>query len=220
MANNSLGSSEQNVSGAYPDDLNLVLAMPFIHWETNAARLKQAEAIKQTTMLNRDRQDADMVGLSGLRRETFHDAYSDVDSVELATSIGADWEDGLAFIAESALSPSPSGDESGYNSGGHARTNRQKRRAKSEFLKIEALETGMDEKLIAAYLYNEHPLHIRRTLDQYYYYTLKDTDTRDADQVVSKEIKKRWGDDEKLVMMIDQLWLWVLDGGKMKLCRE
>jgi ankyrin repeat protein len=71
---------------------------------------------------------------------------------------------------------------------------------------------------------NDYGLHIRRTLDQFFYRNV-DTRLRDDDQVVlryqRKEIKdararkgldKRYGDpDENLdVLMVDQLWVWVL----------
>ncbi|OJJ70526.1 hypothetical protein ASPBRDRAFT_208262 [Aspergillus brasiliensis CBS 101740] len=51
-----------------------------------------------------------------------------------------------------------------------------------------------DQKLVEAYITDDHPLHIRRTLDQYYYHTLDDTAMRDQ----------------------DQLWLWVLKGEQGK----
>jgi hypothetical protein len=61
-------------------------------------------------------------------------------------------------------------------------------------------------------------LHPRRTLDQYYYPSLQETSARDADQTLSKwtgsnipqDGKDRAGDDSLLVM-VDQLWCWVLD---------
>ncbi|KAI9868593.1 MAG: Ankyrin repeat and death domain-containing protein 1A [Trichoglossum hirsutum] len=65
------------------------------------------------------------------------------------------------------------------------------------------------EELIRAYLGVKHPLHIRRTLDQYHYYTLQDTDNRDNDQVPSRYFRKNKLDDME-VLMVDQLWLWVL----------
>jgi len=77
-------------------------------------------------------------------------------------------------------------------------------------------ELGKYKKLIQAYLNEEeeddHPLHIRRTLDQYYYTTLQNTTALDKDQVVSRHFERHWAKDEKVVMMVDQLWLWVLGG--------
>jgi hypothetical protein len=81
-------------------------------------------------------------------------------------------------------------------------------------------EFSNDEKLILAYLSKNDDLpklHVRRTLDQYYYHMLKDTKARDNDQVVY-----RWAKLAKLVqripdpkvLMVDQLWLWIVDGSK------
>jgi len=48
----------------------------------------------------------------------------------------------------------------------------------------EAMSTFRDKQLIEKYLYNNPPLHPRRTLDQSHYWTLKTTKARDKDQVV------------------------------------
>lgn len=68
-------------------------------------------------------------------------------------------------------------------------------------------------ELLDAYLDNQHPLHIRRTLDQYYHHTLKDTNSRDTDQVVSRYQRQNSADNTPVTTMVDQLWLWVLVGG-------
>jgi hypothetical protein len=64
--------------------------------------------------------------------------------------------------------------------------------------------------LIGAYVDDRHPLHIRRTLDQSYYYMLDNTRSRDKDQVVSRYGKLL--NRKPVVMMVDQLWLWILEG--------
>lgn len=75
-----------------------------------------------------------------------------------------------------------------------------------------------DEKLLRKHLLGERPLHIRRTLDQSYYWTLKDTRMRDEDQVVYRATKSAAKDqknpDITQVVMVDRLWLWILDGSK------
>lgn len=78
-----------------------------------------------------------------------------------------------------------------------------------------------DEKLIHTYLHEKPYMHIRRTLDQYYYHTMKDTTERDEDQVVYRYAKKMWPEENESVhniLMVDQLWLWILDGGKFIKC--
>lgn len=52
-------------------------------------------------------------------------------------------------------------------------------------------------------------LHLRRTLDQSYFLNLKDTSERDLDQVVYRAT--RGHGNHTRVVMVDQLWLWVLD---------
>src|SRR5450432_3225776 len=64
----------------------------------------------------------------------------------------------------------------------------------------------VDERLIRAYLRSNSdkktaPLHVRRTLDQFFYSALDDTDFRDQDQVVYRFTEKS----EPVILMIDQL---------------
>ncbi|KAJ6016323.1 ankyrin [Penicillium herquei] len=62
-----------------------------------------------------------------------------------------------------------------------------------------------------------HGRHGSLTLDQYYYVSLQDTNGRDRDQVlgrfVTKERKALQRDDEAStkILIVQQLWLWVLD---------
>ncbi|KAF2822899.1 hypothetical protein CC86DRAFT_469513 [Ophiobolus disseminans] len=62
------------------------------------------------------------------------------------------------------------------------------------------------------------PSQPRRTLDQFYYPALNNTDARDADQTISKWSGKGVGSDGKSattdssrLIMVDQLWCWVID---------
>ncbi|PTB54059.1 hypothetical protein M431DRAFT_145036 [Trichoderma harzianum CBS 226.95] len=89
-----------------------------------------------------------------------------------------------------------------------------------------------DEMLLRTYLLSEsnhdlnfrHVLHIRRTLDEYLYHNLTDTIIRDADQTVhryQKKLNKKTQpevEDPLTVIMVDQLWLWILvdQSGKAK----
>ncbi|KAI0880869.1 uncharacterized protein GGS22DRAFT_197215 [Annulohypoxylon maeteangense] len=86
----------------------------------------------------------------------------------------------------------------------------------------------MDETplLVQAYYdQKEVSLHCRRTLDQFTYTMLPDTEERDSDQVISKwwkqkeQLRKgppRFSKEElknkSPVLMVDQLWLWILEG--------
>ncbi|KAK0730919.1 hypothetical protein B0H67DRAFT_475130 [Lasiosphaeris hirsuta] len=86
-----------------------------------------------------------------------------------------------------------------------------------------AKNTNIDTSLIEAYLTSDKPVHCRRTLDQYSYYMLETTESRDLDQVVYKEPRGEKARDERIppgarhrpVIMIDQLWLWILPDGTL-----
>jgi hypothetical protein len=68
---------------------------------------------------------------------------------------------------------------------------------------------GRDERLFRTHLSKGH-LHIRRTLDQSYYWILADTTKRDNSQVVGRATRVA----EEKLLMVDQLWMWILDGSK------
>jgi len=70
-----------------------------------------------------------------------------------------------------------------------------------------------DERLLRENINTNPPLHVRRTLDQYYFPTLEDTSERDQDQVVYRGTKagKSFHTRNTRVVMVDQLWLWILD---------
>ncbi|OJK04407.1 hypothetical protein ASPACDRAFT_20712 [Aspergillus aculeatus ATCC 16872] len=74
-----------------------------------------------------------------------------------------------------------------------------------------------DELLISAHLASSTTsLHIRRTLDQFFYPNI-DTLTRDQDQVVYRYQTKGQGRErflsEPKIFMVDQLWMWILGTG-------
>lgn len=79
------------------------------------------------------------------------------------------------------------------------------------------MDMELDERLVKRGLLapnakaddTEPLLHIRRTLDQSYFMNLKDTSQRDKDQVVYRATK--WQGNLARVVMVDQLWLWILD---------
>lgn len=72
-----------------------------------------------------------------------------------------------------------------------------------------------DSALIKGYISSSTgPLHCRRTLDQYSYYMLETTERRDKDQVVYRWAKKLGKPKKEVpILMVDQLWLWVLPDG-------
>ncbi|KAM7183911.1 hypothetical protein V8F20_012434 [Naviculisporaceae sp. PSN 640] len=70
-----------------------------------------------------------------------------------------------------------------------------------------------DERLLRDNVNRNPPLHIRRTIDQYYFPTLEDTSLRDKDQVVYRGTRagRSFHAKNTRVVMVDQLWLWILD---------
>ncbi|CAH0028268.1 unnamed protein product [Clonostachys rhizophaga] len=78
-------------------------------------------------------------------------------------------------------------------------------------------EWTKEQKLLHQYVYDKsnHPLHLmhtRRTLDQFYYHSLKSTKKRDGDQAVSRYQTTYFPNKPKIIAVADQLWLWVLVG--------
>ena len=66
-------------------------------------------------------------------------------------------------------------------------------KSKPDIPSIQANENwSKNEKLLCAYLYNSPPVHPRRTLDQFYYHMLEDTQERDQDQVISRYYSNQW----------------------------
>lgn len=105
----------------------------------------------------------------------------------------------------------------------------------------EAMDNYQEQELLKTYLHHDPPFHPRRTLDQSYYWTLKTTKHRDRDQVVyrgtapkkkfmhsglhpkvdGKPCRQCCSDIRKVprVIMVDQLWLWILDGSECNPCQ-
>lgn len=95
-------------------------------------------------------------------------------------------------------------------------------------------KSSLEAQLIWGYLGCEPPIHFRRTLDQFGYPNLRSTVARDDDQMLWKRTRKATRIDDQLrdylnatvddaeglqqtefmdgnVLMVDQLWLWIVD---------
>lgn len=81
---------------------------------------------------------------------------------------------------------------------------------------FEIIDEAADERLIHEHLYSPSPLHMRRTLDQYYYWTVANTTAQDQNQVVGHGTRSS-NDPEATgrVVMVDQLWMWILDESEL-----
>lgn len=75
------------------------------------------------------------------------------------------------------------------------------------------MDYDSDERLLRDHVKAEPPLHIRRTLDQYYFSSIDDTSQRDREQIVNRGTEAEWRlyGRNKSVVMVDQLWMWILD---------
>ncbi|KAJ8132800.1 hypothetical protein O1611_g824 [Lasiodiplodia mahajangana] len=74
-------------------------------------------------------------------------------------------------------------------------------------------ELNETETLYRTYLGEKHPLHIRRTLDRYYYPNSSNIDDRDGDQTSLRYFETHGfncEEFERVLTMVDQLWMWVL----------
>ena len=76
---------------------------------------------------------------------------------------------------------------------------------------------AFDTRMLRRFIHNDPPLHIRRTLDQFYFHTLEDTRVRDSDQVVHRGTRALRDGTPKIIM-VDQLWLWILDDSRSTCC--
>ncbi|KAF4123894.1 CorA-like Mg2+ transporter protein [Geosmithia morbida] len=77
------------------------------------------------------------------------------------------------------------------------------------------IDEAADGRLIEDHLYSTPPLHMRRTLEQFYYWTAEDTKHRDREQITCRATKHHGDDPDpeatSRLVMVDQLWLWILD---------
>ena len=98
----------------------------------------------------------------------------------------------------------------------------------------EAMDSYTDQKLMEMNLTSRSPLHLRRTLHQSFHWTLRNTRTRARDQIVYRETSPwpheihhectiypcvRCTENIKMIprlVMVDQLWMWILDEGKTR----
>ena len=170
--------------------------MPYLHWETDRGRVRAAETIKEVCKEK----------MSTMSEVVDHQ----LANMHSHTNTGLTEHD--------PKKPGPP-----------APVSRRKALGQlfwSAATLLEAMEFHVEEQMIKKYLHASAPLHPRRTLDQSYYGALKSTGTRDRDQVVYRGTRPDLHDcvdfascpqcNEDIrkvprIVMVDQLWLWVLD---------
>ncbi|KAM0813428.1 hypothetical protein AB5N19_13422 [Seiridium cardinale] len=159
---------------------NVALFLPYLHWETSSRRAKMVKVINHVMGVE---------SRSSQNRHTFYQTVRDLSKSK----------NRKAFEETQQKETKP------------ILTRRQLLgRYLMTLARIaEEMDYEADEVLLRENVDRKPPLHIRRTLDQYYFLTLDNTSERDRDQVVyrgtiSRSLSTR-------VVMVDQLWLWILD---------
>uniref|UniRef100_A0A093V039 Ankyrin repeat domain-containing protein 50 n=1 Tax=Talaromyces marneffei PM1 TaxID=1077442 RepID=A0A093V039_TALMA len=237
----------QRIKRSETDD-NLMVVLPYIHWETCSSREEMTGVIVdamtrhlgdvQPPSILKELEEA-LREIDRIRNPKVDDDLDDDETTEYASSYWSSYYTASSSVSSDRRtrrtrrsgSPTPDIDvdwmarvssemfENTAVRARHAPTEKRsetlERRKKriQRIAKVAEESCTSDEKLILAYMFDEIPLHFRRTLDQYYYYNLLTTEARDTDQVVSRYFKKIWPEDdnENLLLMVDQLWLWILD---------
>jgi len=174
--------------------------MPYLHWETDRGRMRSSECAK-TASANKLFSVSEIADRAQHRAPQAHDPevaedprrHRPVERPSPGRALG------LLLFRAAAL--------------------------------LEDMEFHTEEQLTFRYLHEKPPLHPRRTLDQSYYGALKSTGTRDRDQVVYRATTPAQHDcidsstcldckqDIRKVprlIMVDQLWLWILDDSQSK----
>ncbi|KAI1370949.1 hypothetical protein F4677DRAFT_325871 [Hypoxylon crocopeplum] len=209
-----------------PRPSNMVLFMPYLHWETDKGRSRTAEKIRQINKENASMADV-------IRR--FQDR-------QLLLSPMAPPE-GLYGYPPSSPVANPVNKSGNSEMDVLANIDLKTKRGRRKLIGLilltaaeifEAMDFVTEDSLITEYLHADPPLHPRRTLDQFYYGSLKSTKTRDRDQVIYRatspsphkgclvnvegrkcSICQEESRKVPRLIMVDQLWLWVLDDNTM-----
>jgi hypothetical protein len=199
--------------------------MPYLHWETDRRRARSAEVVRRYSK-NRWTPFAEVVDQ---QNTPVH-----ISTVNRTTSDG--FPEHITNIIEAA--------QGGYGPKKITLRSYQKQSLLGKVFLLaaalyEELDAYTDEKMVKHYLASTPPLHPRRTLDQSYYWTLRDTRSRDRDQVVYRGTapspkllhhgcRKKADKDPPCaqcqenagkvprVIMVDQLWMWILDESMYK----
>ncbi|KAK2055771.1 hypothetical protein LY76DRAFT_661308 [Colletotrichum caudatum] len=193
---------------------NVVLFMPFLHWEEDRMRDKITKIIEQETIKNREeREEAqNEVKRQRMSERTYLDALG---RNQLRNSSGRPEVKHTRNFAEFAgefIREDTFEHKHVTEDGKVWRVAKLKRDTHGRFLTdnklgqflldaaklYEAISMYRDQQLVEKYLHHDPPLHPRRTLDQSYYWTLKSTKARDRDQVINRGTTMDGGDIHRL----------------------
>jgi hypothetical protein len=173
--------------------------MPYLHWETDKHRRRMAEVMKEVTENHRKNMVKEFPHL----KEEREDVAKIVEKVRIKYGSRVPSDEVLKKAHSDKI---------------------HKRSPLGQYLLdianvYDAMDIEPDVRLLTEHLHPHEsqnpPLHGRRTLDQSYYWKLENTAKRDEDQVVYRGTKA--GNSiyrTTRVIMVDQLWLYVLDDSK------
>ncbi|KAF8849052.1 hypothetical protein BDZ45DRAFT_753177 [Acephala macrosclerotiorum] len=205
---------------------NFAIFLPYLHWETNSRRAKMAQVIKEvtkelqaekarnegraTSIPPKEKRQKPERGCLPWRkdRKAEENLKKEIEYDDEDDQGGTEKKKGMFDVATK------------WKSAKNGKTLVRKKRCKlGRYLLAlaqvaDAMDYEADERLLRENLHHNPPLHIRRTLDQSYFLTLEDTSVRDKDQVVYRETRegRSFHTRNTRVVMVDQLWLWILDG--------
>ncbi|KAK4164695.1 magnesium transport protein cora [Cladorrhinum sp. PSN259] len=192
-----------SVDPASSESVNMALFMPYLHWETDRGRCRSAQIAKEV-----GKENISVSEVVRQARQQFSQSHAQTQDTLVASL--------------SAPSPNPNGPTESVMG---------RKKALAYLLTaaatlMEAMDMHNEELLMSKYLHADPPLHPRRTLDQAYYGALRSTTSRDRDQVVYRgttaephdcvgmEVCLQCKEDVRKtsrIIMVDQLWLWILD---------
>ena len=191
------GNELETYSPTSQSSQDMVLFMPYLHWEIEKRLVRMTNVMRKTRQLKEQEYELER---SAKRRGT--------------------WGSVVERAAMAARAQRLNSNESGQPDGGGGDGDSPSWRPQSPlgtYLWLasklyQVIDEAADWRLIGEHLYTQSPLHVRRTLEQYSCWTSEDTLHRDRQQVVYRGTRMR-NDPEAIprVVMVDQLWLWILD---------
>ncbi|KAI1357706.1 hypothetical protein F5Y08DRAFT_351866 [Xylaria arbuscula] len=228
---------------------NMVLFMPYLHWETSTRRKQFADEIS-TIYLQRSKILTKMESEARRRRQKERCQITKMVIEDERPSsppmLGGQLEGVEDIVDEWIRAGNQSSKKT--NNGSFQCKSPLGRYLLSAARLYEGIATYRDKVLLRKYLPQDAPIHPRRTLDQAFYWTLNSTSKRDRDQVVYRgttvadkdfhyydQENNKWPDHNGLgnrvcetcrtnirkvsrIVMVDQLWMWILDGKTLITC--
>lgn len=176
---------------------SVVLFMHYLHWETDKARTMAATAIKETCKAQLSTGDTNEFStvVDQVRENEASGPYSirklwkRFNSASGRTGPSTENEESTLTGASHDLECEEHNSDSDSRLSTEGTDASQSKRSLGRLLLLAAklaedMNSHLDVRLLQEYLHHDPPLHPRRTLDQSYYGVLKNTQTRDQDQVV------------------------------------